>query len=164
MLGQVGTAGLGQRLHPLGEADRVADGRVAAHVAAPDRPGDHLARVDPDPDREVEALGAAQLGGVAGDVLEHPQRRVAGAPRMVLVGDRRAEDGHDPVAGEFVDGPLELLDRPGEDREEALHDVAPLLGVVLLREVHRALDVGEQHGDLLALGIERVVWDLAHGS
>ena len=36
------------------------------------------------------------------------QGGVAGAPRVVLVGDRRAEDGHDPVAGELVDGALEL--------------------------------------------------------
>ena len=72
---------------------------------------------------------------------------------MVLMGDRGAEQGHDPVAGELVDGALEALDRVGEDREEALHDLAPLLGIVLLGEVHRALDVGEQHGDLLALGV-----------
>jgi hypothetical protein len=43
--------------------------------------------------------------------------------------------------------------RVGEDREEALHDLAPLLRVVLLGEVHRPLHVGEQHGHLLALGV-----------
>ena len=98
-------------------------------------------------------MHAAQLGRVLGDVVEHPQRRVAGAPGVVLVGDRGAEDGHDPVAGEFVDGALEAAHVVGEDREEALHDLAPLLGVVLLGKVHRALDVGEEHGDLLALAV-----------
>ena len=152
-LGQVGLAGLGQRLHPLRQADRVADRRVAAVAASPIVAGDHLARVDPDPGGEVEPVLAAQLGGVLGDVVEHPQRREAGAPGVVLVGDRGAEDGHDPVAGEFVDGALEAVHLVGEDREEALHDLAPLLGVVLLGQVHRALDVGEEHGDLLALAV-----------
>ena len=153
-LGEVGLARLGQRLHPLREPDRVADrGVVALRGARPERPGDDLAGVDPDPDREVEALRAAQLGRVLADVVEHLQRRVTGPPAVVLVGDRRPEDGHDPVAGELVDGPLEALDGVGEDREEALHDLAPLLGVVLLGEVHRPLHVGEQHGHLLALGV-----------
>ena len=72
---------------------------------------------------------------------------------MVLVGDRGAEDGHDPVAGELVDGALEPGHGVGQDREEALHDLAPLLRVLLLGEVHRAADVGEQHRHLLALGV-----------
>jgi hypothetical protein len=72
---------------------------------------------------------------------------------VVLVGDRRPEDGHDPVAGELVDGSLEALDRFGEDREEALHDLAPFLRVLALGKVHRAAHVGEQHRDLLALGV-----------
>ena len=129
-LGQVGLAGLGQRLHPLRQADRVADRGVAALA---DLGGDHLAGVDPDPGREVEPVLAAQLGGVLADVVEHLQRRVAGAPRVVLVGDRRAEDGHDPVAGELVDGALEAVHGVGEGREEALHDRVPLLGVLAPR-------------------------------
>ena len=96
---------------------------------------------------------AAQLGRVLGDVVEHLQGRVTGALRVVLVGDRGAEDGHDPVAGELVDGPLEPGHRVGEDREEALHDLAPLLRVLLLGQVHRAAHVGEQHRHLLALGV-----------
>ena len=153
VLGHVGLAGLGQRLHPLRQADRVADRRVVAVAALADRPGDDLAGVDPDPGREVEPRPAAQLGRVVGDVVEHLQGGVTGAPRVVLVGDRRPEDGHDPVAGELVDGALEPGHRVGQDREEALHDLAPLLRVLLLGEVHRAADVGEQHRHLLALGV-----------
>ena len=147
-LGQVGLAGLGQRLHPLRQADGVADRGVAALA---DLGGDDLAGVDPDPGREVEPVLAPQLGGVLADVVEHLQRRVTGAPRVVLVGDRRAEDGHDPVAGELVDGALEAVHGIGEGGEEALHDRVPLLGILALGHVHRALDVGEEDGDLLAL-------------
>ncbi len=70
---------------------------------------------------------------------------------MVLVRDRRAEQRHDAVAGELVDRALEAVDALAEDREEALHDLAPLLGVAALGEVHRAHHVGEQHRHVLAL-------------
>ena len=42
-----------------------------------------------------------------------------------------------------------------EDREEAVHDPVPFLGVDLLGEVHRALHVGEEDRHLLALAFER---------
>ena len=161
VFGQVGLARLGQRLHPLREADGVADRGVGAAALA-DRAGDDLAGVDPDPGREVEPLGAAQLGRVLGDVVEHLQGGVTGAPRVVLVRDRGAEDRHDPVAGELVDGALEAGDGLGQQREEALHDLAPLLRVLLLGQVHRAADVGEQDRDLLALGV--VLAGLVHDS
>jgi hypothetical protein len=76
------------------------------------------------------------------------------------MGDRGAEDRHDPVAGELVDGALEAGHRLRQQREEALHDLAPLLRVLLLGEVHRAADVGEQNRHLLALGI--VLGKLVH--
>ena len=156
-LGQVRLAGLGQRLHPLRQADRVADRGVAALA---DLGGDHLAGVDPDPGREVEPVLAPQLGRVLADVVEHLQRRVTGAPPVVLVGDRRPEDGHDPVAGELVDRALEAVHGVGEGGEEALHDRVPLLGVLALGHVHRALDVGKEDGDLLALAAG--LGDLTH--
>src|SRR5262249_28286198 len=39
-------------------------------------------------------------------------------------------------------------------REEAVHDAVPLLEIEALREVHGALDVGEEDGDLLSLTLE----------
>jgi hypothetical protein len=46
------------------------------------------------------------------------------------------EDRHDPVAGELVDRTLETPHGVGEDGEEPLHHLPPLLGVALLGEVH----------------------------
>jgi hypothetical protein len=43
----------------------------------------------------------------------------------------------------------------GEDREEAIHDLVPLLGINLLGEIHRPLHVGEEDCDLLPLAFER---------
>src|SRR5207245_2167110 len=74
---------------------------------------------------------------------------------VVLVRDGRTEEGHDAVAGELDDRPLEAMHALGEDMEEAIHDAVPVLGVELLGEVHRAFHVGEEDGHLLALAFER---------
>ena len=51
--------------------------------------------------------------------LEHRQ---AGPSGVVLVGERGAEDGHQAIAGELVDRPLEGVYRPGGERQEAIED------------------------------------------
>ena len=79
---------------------------------------------------------------------------MAGAPGVVLVGDRRPEQRHDPVPGELVDGALEAVHARAQDREEAIHDPPPLLGVALLGELHRAHHIREQHRHLLALALQ----------
>ena len=54
----------------------------------------------------------------------------------------------------WFDGALEAVHALGEDREEAIEDRVPRFRVELLGQLHRALHVGEQHGDLLALAFE----------
>ncbi len=70
---------------------------------------------------------------------------------MVLVGDRRPEQRHDPVAGELVDGALVPVDAVCEELEQTVHHLTPLLGVDPLGELHRPGDVGEQDRRVLAL-------------
>jgi hypothetical protein len=79
---------------------------------------------------------------------------VARSLRVILVRDRRTEQGHDAIAGVLVDRTLEAMNPFGEDREKAIHDPVPILGVDLLGEVHRALHVGKEHRYLLALALE----------
>jgi hypothetical protein len=148
--GQVRGAGLGQRLHALSQPDRVAHGGVLHLALVADRPDDDLAGVDPDADGEVDALGA-HLGRQLGDTVDHRQRGAAGALGVILACDGRAEQRHDAVAGELVDRAVGVVDGVGEHLEEAVHQLAPGLRVELLCEVHRSLDIGEQHGDLFAL-------------
>ncbi len=154
MVGDIHLARLGERLHPLREPDRVADRGVFEAQVLADRADDHLARVDPHAHREAEPLVAADLGGVRGELALQRQRRPAGPLGVILVGERSAEQRHDAVAGELVDGALEAVDAVAQDREEALHDRPPGLRVGLLGELHRADHVGEQHGHLLALAVE----------
>ena len=129
-------------------------GVVHAQVVA-DLPHHDLARVDPDPRREVEAALEAQLVGEARELVAQLQRREARALRVVLVRDRRAEQRHDPVAGVLIHRALVAVYALGEDLEEAIEQTVPVLGVELRREIGRALHVGEQHRHLLALAFER---------
>ena len=95
------------------------------------------------------------LLGVALDRLLHAQRRVAGAHRVVLVGERRAEQRHDAVAHHLVDGALVAVHRLHHAFEHRIEELARLLRVAVGEQLHRALEVGEQHRDLLALAFQR---------
>ena len=125
-----------------------------AQVVA-DAPDDDLARVEPDAHGERHAVLGADLARVRAGGVTQMERGVAGALRVILVGDRRAEKRHAAVSGELVDEALEALDAVAEHAEEALHDLRPRLGVELLRQVHRALHVDEEDDDLLALALDR---------
>ena len=46
------------------------------------------------------------------------------------------------------------MDGPHENREDAIEDAMPLLGVKALGEAHGIGQVGEEHADLLALSLE----------
>ena len=72
---------------------------------------------------------------------------------MVFVGERRAKKRHDAVAQDLVDGAFVAVD--------GLHHASStgsrssrVLGVAVGEELHRALEVGEEDGDLLALAFE----------
>ena len=148
-------AGPGELLHPLREPDRMTD-RGIGHVAAlADRADDDLTRIHADPHGEIEAGRFAQLIAEPGQLTSHLQGREACPARVVLVRERGAEDRHDAVAGELVDGTLEGVHADREKLEAAVHYRAPLLGIDPLGELHRVGDIGEQDRYLLALTLDR---------
>jgi len=59
------------------------------------------------------------------------------------------------VAGVLVHRALEAMHAICEDLEETVENPMPFLRVDLLGQLHRALHVGEQDGDLFALAFER---------
>ena len=73
---------------------------------------------------------------------------------MVLVGERRAEQRHDAVAHHLVDGALVAVDGLHHPLEDRVEELARLLGVAVGEQLHRALEVGEQDRDLLALAFQ----------
>ena len=119
---------------------------IAAH--------DHLAGIESHAHGETQLPGAAQLLREASQLLADVERRVAGPLRVVLVRDRRAEEGHHAIARELVDRSLEAMDAVGEDAEEPVEHAVPLLGADARGEVHRLLHVGEEDRDLLALALD----------
>jgi hypothetical protein len=121
---------------------------IVADLTHDDFPG-----VEADAHREADGPFEPQLVRVKAKLLLKMECRVTGPSRMILVGDRRAEQRHDSVAGELIDGALEPMDAFAEDREEAIHDPVPFLGINLL-ELHRALHVSEDDRHLLALALE----------
>jgi len=74
---------------------------------------------------------------------------------MVLVGERRAEERKDAVAGALHH--ITAVAAYGFDHqlERRIDDRARLFGVEVLFELGRTLDVGEERGDGLALAVER---------
>src|SRR5262245_4863901 len=109
---------LGGPLHALREADDVSLGRVLHAQVVADSTDDDLARIEPDAHRERQAVLGVDLARVGAGGVTQMERRVAGALRVVLVGDRRAEKRHAAVPSELVDEALEALDRSQKMRKK----------------------------------------------
>jgi hypothetical protein len=63
----------------------------------------------------------------------------------------RTEERHDAVAHHLVHGAFVAVDRFHHALENGIEQPASFLGVAIGQELHRGLEVGEEHGDLLAL-------------
>ena len=115
---QVDRVGGRDLLDPLGEPDGVSDRGVLPPHVVPDRADDRLARVEPHANRKIEAALTAERLRVAAELVAQVEGRGAGALRVVLVRDRRAEDRHHAVAGVLDDRPAEAMHAVREEREE----------------------------------------------
>ena len=104
----------GRGLQPVGGVHHVAHGGVVA--AGPQRADQHLAGVDAD--AHADAAGP-RVGHELGERALHPQRGPHGPLGVVLVGHRRAEQGHDGVADDLVDPPAEARDVGDQPLEAA---------------------------------------------
>src|SRR5262245_25917690 len=79
--------------------------------ATADGANDDLTRVEPDAELHRHSVRAPDLLAVTPHRRLHVDRGVARADRMVLVGHRRTEEGHDAVPHDLVDGALVAMDR-----------------------------------------------------
>jgi hypothetical protein len=119
--------------------DRVA-GRQRVALA-----GNDLAGVETDPARQANAPVALELPVELLEPGDHVRRRPYGPQRVVLVHHRDAEDGHDRVADELLDGAAVTFDRRAHGVEVAAHHASGRFGVEPLAHRGRARDVAEQH-------------------
>jgi hypothetical protein len=76
---------------------------------------------------------------------------------VVLVGEWRAKERHDAITHDLVDRALVVMHRLHHVFEDGIEKLPGLLGITVGEEFHRALEVGEQHSDLLALTFQRAL-------
>jgi hypothetical protein len=126
----------GHLFHPCRQVGRLTNGGVVHVEVAPDRAHDNLARVDAHADPDDDPFGALELFCVAAHRRLHAERGIAGARGMVLVGDRRAEEGHDPVAHDLVHQAFVAVDRLQHALENGIEQASRLLGVAVGEELH----------------------------
>ena len=74
---------------------------------------------------------------------------------MVLVGDRRAEERHEAIAEELIDGALVAVDLGEAQGEEPVQEGVHRLRAQTLGQRRGVGDVAEEHGHLLALPLDR---------
>ncbi len=134
-----------------GQVRGLADGGVVHVQIAADGAHDDLAGVQTDTDLHLDAVGAPDTFGVALHRLLHAKRGVAGAHRMVLMGQRRAEERHDSVPHHLVDRALVAVNRLHHVLEHGVEQLACLLGISIREKFHRSLQVSEEDRDLLPL-------------
>ena len=134
-------------LEPGGDVDDVARGEEAAGRGVA---RDRLARVHADPHAELDAALRSQLVAEGGDLLAHGGCRAHRAQRIVLVGDRDAEDRHHGIADVVLDRAAVCLDDIAHADEPALHRPAQRLGIHAFSERRGSDHVGEDDGDDLA--------------
>jgi hypothetical protein len=136
---------------------RLADGRVVHVEIAADGAHDDLARVESDPNLRVHAVRAARLLRVALDLFLHSEGRVTRPHRVIFVGERRAEQRHDPVAHHLVHRALVAVHGLHHPLEHGVEELSRVLWITVGEQLHRALEVGEEDGDLLTLALERAL-------
>jgi hypothetical protein len=74
---------------------------------------------------------------------------------VVFMGERRAERRHDAVAHYLIDSALVVMDGVHHQREDWIDELTRVLGFAIGEQLHGALEVGKQHGDVLALAFKR---------
>ena len=67
----------------------------------------------------------------------------------------RAENSHDAITNKFVDMAFVASDNVGQVAHATIHEAGDYFGIQLFTHGGEAADVGEQHGDIAALGILR---------
>src|SRR5262249_29162134 len=82
------------------------------------------------------------------------QGGVARPYRMIFVGQWRSKQGHDAIAQHLIHGTLVAVHGRHQAFEDGVEELAGFFGIPVGEELHGALQVGEEHRDLLALAFE----------
>ncbi len=147
-------AGGCELLHARGQMRGLADRAVLHGQVVADRADYDLPGVQADANLQVQAVPAPDFVGVGAHDLLHPQGRITGAQRVVLVGERRAEQRHHTVPEHLVHRTLVAVHRFHHPVQRGVEQRTRLFRVAPVEQFQRAADVGEQHGHVLALAFQ----------
>src|SRR5216683_682891 len=136
---------------------RVADGRVVHPQVTPDAANHNEAGVEPLPDVQGQTPGAEEIALVLCERFLNPKACMDGPNRVVLVRNGGAKQGHDPVPQELVDGPLIAMNLDEHELEGSRHHPMDILRIEPFGQGGESRHVHEQHGDLLALALQRAL-------
>jgi hypothetical protein len=139
---------------PGSQVSGLADGSVVHVQIAADGADHDLARVEPDTNLNRDAVGTTGLFGPPANGGLHVESRVARPDGMILMRERCAEERHDPVAHDLVHGALVAVNRFHHPLGDRIQKLSGLLGVAVCEQLHRPLQIGEEHCDLLALALQ----------
>jgi hypothetical protein len=114
----------------------------------------HLAGVDSDAGLDSRAALLPRVLAATAETVARRERGMNRALRMVLMRDRRAKEREDAVAGRLDNVPTILMDCIDHQLERGIDDRARLFGIEIAHQLGRALDVGEQCRDRLALALD----------
>ena len=76
---------------------------------------------------------------------------------MVLMRQGCPKERHDAIAHHLVDRTLIPMHGRHHPLQHGIEEAPGLFGIALRQEFHGALEIGKQHGDLLALAFEVAV-------
>ncbi len=131
-------------LHPGGQVDRVPHRGVLQTEIGADLAHHDQAGVDPDPHVEIEPPLCVHPLSVRSYPVHDLQPGEHRPLRVVLVGDRCAEEGQHRVAHQAGQGALQAVDWGDQVLEGTVHDLGPIFGVHSLGRGGGAFDVTKE--------------------
>jgi hypothetical protein len=125
----------------LGQDDGLAEHCVVRPTVGPDRAGHDVPGRDADVEGETAGEGMAAKGG---ELRMHVLGSTNGPHRVVLVGDRSAEERQEGVTGELLQPAVVAGHDPSHRLQDRIEDSQQLLGVQPTRQRREARDVREE--------------------
>jgi hypothetical protein len=119
-----------------------------------DGPNDDFTGVQPNSNLNTYTACSPYALGVPPKRLLHPQSGIASEDAVILVSNRRSEQGHDAVAHYLVHCAFVTMYSLDHVLEYGIENSARLLRVAVGQELHRTLEVSEEHGDLLPFPLD----------
>ncbi len=153
-LGDADRAGLGGGLEARGDVHRVAERAIGHRLAFADLADDGGAGVDADAELRPHSIARLELALQAPHAVLDVECGPAGPERRVLHGDRRAEHGHDAVAGKVLHHAAMKLDGLGLLADDAAGEPEHGLLAQALSHDGEVHHVGEHHGQMAPLALD----------